>query len=121
MKIHIQIDRMGANTTAQTRAKAAREGFGIYFAGRWLEKRSTGKSGRRLYRSDEALRTPAFGALIDVMHEARLFRLGFDAGKAHVGAALHAFKVFVETFGSVLWHRQPHEWLMAPGKLGFHD
>jgi len=55
------------------------------------------------------------------MHEARLFRLGFDAGKAHVGAALHAFKVFVETFGSVLWHRQPHEWLMAPSKLGFHD
>jgi hypothetical protein len=74
-----------------------------------------------LDRSDKALRTPAFGALVDVMHEARLFRFGFDAGKAHVGAALHAFKGLVETFVSVLWHRQPHEWLMGPGKLGFHD
>jgi hypothetical protein len=55
------------------------------------------------------------------MHEARLVRFGFSAGKAHLGAALHAFKVLVETFGSVLWHRQPHEWLMAPGKLSFHD
>ena len=55
-----------------------------------------------LNRSDKALRTPAFDALIDVMHEARLLR--FDAGKAHLGAAFHALRVFVETPGLILWH-----------------
>ena len=53
------------------------------------------------------------------MHEARLVRFGFDAGKAHLVAASHALRVIVETCGLALWHCEPHEWLMAPGKLMF--
>jgi len=65
------------------------------------------------------LRTPAFDALIDVMHEARLVRFG--AGKAHLGAAFHALWVFVETFGLVLCHC-PTAWLMlASCWLRFHN
>ena len=74
-----------------------------------------------LNRSDKALRTPAFYAFIDVMHEARLVWFGFGAGKAHLGAAFHALRVFVETLGLVLWHRPPHGWLMARCKLRFHN
>jgi hypothetical protein len=44
------------------------------------------------------------------MHEARLVRFG--AGKAHLGAALHALRVFVETLGLVLWHLST-AWLAA--------
>jgi hypothetical protein len=41
------------------------------------------------------------------MHEARLVRFG--AGKARLGAAFHALRVFVETLGLVLWHcAAPH-------------
>jgi hypothetical protein len=72
-----------------------------------------------LNRSDKTLRTPAFNALIDVMHEARLVRFG--AGKAHLAAAFHAIRVFVEALDLALWHCPPHEWLMAPGKLRFHN
>jgi hypothetical protein len=72
-----------------------------------------------LNRSDKALRTPAFDALIDVMHEARLLRFG--TGKAHLGAAFHALWVFVETLGLVLWHCAPHGWLLAPCALRFHN
>jgi hypothetical protein len=53
------------------------------------------------------------------MHEARLVRFG--AGKAHLGAAFHALRIFVETRGLALWHYLPHESLMAPGKLQFHN
>jgi hypothetical protein len=60
-----------------------------------------------LDRSDKALRTPASDALIDVMHEARLVRLGFGAGKAHLRTAFHTLRVFVETVGLALWHRPP--------------
>jgi hypothetical protein len=56
---------------------------------------------------NETLRAPAFGTLIDVMHEARLVRFGFDAGKAHLGAAFHALRVLVETRGLALWHCPP--------------
>jgi hypothetical protein len=55
------------------------------------------------------------------MHEARLVRFGLDAGKAHLGAASHALRVFVETCGLALWHCPPHESLMALGKLRFHN
>jgi hypothetical protein len=55
--------------------------------------------------SDKALRTPAFNALIDVMHEARLVRFG--AGKAHLGVAFHAMRVFVEGLDLALWHCPP--------------
>jgi hypothetical protein len=55
------------------------------------------------------------------MHEARLVRVGFDAGKAHLGMAFHALRVFVETLGLALWYCPPHDWLMAPGKLRFHN
>ena len=48
-----------------------------------------------LNRSDKALRAPTFGTFIDLMYEARFVRFG--AGKAHLGAALHALRVFVET------------------------
>src|ERR1700730_13095305 len=70
------------------------------------------------FRSDKALRTPAFGALIDVMHEARLVRFG--AGKAHFRAAFYAPRFFVETLGLVLCHCPPHGWLLAPCTLGIH-
>jgi hypothetical protein len=53
------------------------------------------------------------------MHEAWLVRLG--AGKAHLGAAFDALEVFVETLGLALWHCPPHNWLMALGRLRFHD
>jgi len=56
-----------------------------------------------------------------MMHEAWLVRFGFDAGKAHLGAAFHALRVIVETCGLALWHCEPQEWLMAPGRLMFHD
>ena len=49
---------------------------------------------------DETLCAPAFGALVDAVHKARLLRL--RAGKAHLGAAFHALRVFV-----ALWHRPP--------------
>jgi hypothetical protein len=55
------------------------------------------------------------------MHEVRFVRFGFDAGKAHLGAASHALGIFVETRGLAFWHRPPHESLMAPGKLRFHN
>jgi hypothetical protein len=61
--------------------------------------------GGGLNRSDKALRTPAFNALIDVMHEARLVRFG--AGKAHLAAAFHAMRVFVEALDLALWHCPP--------------
>ena len=57
-----------------------------------------------LNRSDKALRTPASSALIDVMHEARLVRLGFGAGKAHLRAAFYAHRVNVETPCIAPWH-----------------
>ena len=59
--------------------------------------------------SDKALRTPALGAFIDVMHEARFVRFRFGAGKAHLRAAFHALQVFVETLGLALWHCPPHD------------
>jgi hypothetical protein len=49
---------------------------------------------------DETLRTLALGALVDVMHEARLLRL--RARKAHLEAAFHAPRVYL-----ALWHRPP--------------
>jgi hypothetical protein len=54
------------------------------------------------------------------MHEARLVRFG--AGKAHLGAALHALRVFVETLGLVLWHLST-AWSAAGTfcKLQFHN
>jgi hypothetical protein len=48
------------------------------------------------------------------MYEARLVR--FDAGKAHLRAAFHALRIFVETFGLFLWHWPPHGRLRAPCK-----
>jgi hypothetical protein len=39
-----------------------------------------------------------------MMHEARLVRLRFGAGKAHLGAALHAIWLDVETPEIVGWH-----------------
>jgi hypothetical protein len=71
--------------------------------------------------SDKALSTPAFGALIDVMHEARLIRFGFGAGKAHLGAAFHARRVYVETLGLALWHCPPLDKANGTGELRFHD
>jgi len=71
--------------------------------------------------SDKALSTPAFGALIDVMHEARLVRFGFGAGKGHLGAAFHARRVYVETLGLALWHCPPLDKANGTGKLRFHD
>jgi hypothetical protein len=44
------------------------------------------------------------------MHEARFVRFG--AGKAHLGAAFHALRVFVETLGLVLCIVLP-AWLAA--------
>jgi hypothetical protein len=73
-----------------------------------------------LNRSDKTLSTPAFGALINVMHEAGLPRFGLGAGKAHLGSALHALWIFVETLGLALWHCPPHGWLTSPGKVRFH-
>ena len=43
-----------------------------------------------------------------MMHEARLARLRFGAGKAHLGTAFHALWIFVETLGLALWHSPPH-------------
>ena len=73
-----------------------------------------------LNRSDKTLSTPAFGALIDVMHEAGLPRFGLGAGKAHFGPALYALWIFLETLGLALWHCPPHDWLTSPGKVRFH-
>jgi hypothetical protein len=56
-------------------------------------------------RSDKALCTPAFDALIDMMHESR--RVRFGAGKAHLGAASYALRVYVALLGFVLWHCKP--------------
>jgi hypothetical protein len=51
------------------------------------------------------------------MHEARLVRFG--AGKAHLGAAFHALRVFVETPGLVLWHcAAPHVGCWHPARYG---
>jgi hypothetical protein len=74
-----------------------------------------------LNRSNKALRAPTFGAFIDVMYEARFVR--FDAGKAHLGAALHALRVFVETLYIVsLRHaRTPSFGVLAACKLRFHN
>jgi hypothetical protein len=46
-----------------------------------------------LKRSDKALCAPAFGALVNVMNEARL--VGFGAGEAHFGTAFYALRVRV--------------------------
>ena len=56
---------------------------------------------------NETLRAPAFGALIDVMHEARLLRLG--AGKTHFRAALYANGGDVEP----LWIAFRHHWITS--------
>jgi hypothetical protein len=48
-------------------------------------------------RRDKALRSTAFGALVDVMHEARLVRFRFRAGKTHLETALHTIWLDVET------------------------
>jgi hypothetical protein len=85
------------------------------------EQAKTYRQLNMLNRSDKALRTSAFGALVDVMHEAWLARFRFGAGKAHLGAASHALRFFADTRGLALWHCPPHEWLMAPGKLRFHN
>jgi hypothetical protein len=53
------------------------------------------------------------------MHEGRLVLFG--AGKAHLGAAFDALQVFVEILGLALWHCPPHDGLMAPSRLRFHD
>jgi hypothetical protein len=55
-----------------------------------------------LKRSHKALCAPALRAFIDMMHKARLVRLG--AGKAHLGAALHANWVDIEIPWVALWH-----------------
>jgi hypothetical protein len=47
--------------------------------------------------SDKALSALAFGALIDVMHEAWLVRCRFGARKAHSVIAFRARGVFIET------------------------
>jgi hypothetical protein len=55
------------------------------------------------------------------MHKARLVRFRFGTGKSHLGAASHAVRVLVETFGLVLSHCPPHGSLMALFKLRFHN
>jgi hypothetical protein len=55
-----------------------------------------------LERSHKALGAPAFLAFVDVMNEARLVRLG--AGKVHLGAALRANWVDIESPWVALRH-----------------
>jgi hypothetical protein len=50
---------------------------------------------RLIHASDDALRSAAFSALIDMVYEARLVWLRFDAGKAHPAAAFHAHRIGV--------------------------
>jgi hypothetical protein len=45
---------------------------------------------------DETLCAPAFGAFVDPMHEARLFRFG--AGKPHLRATLDTKQAFKRIF-----------------------
>jgi hypothetical protein len=51
------------------------------------------KPQRLILASDDALRSAAFGTLIDLVYEARLVWLGFDGGKVHRGAASHAQRI----------------------------
>jgi hypothetical protein len=67
-----------------------------------VDNLSIRSGGVALERRDEALRTSASRALIDVLDEARFFPFG--AGKAHLGIALHAQRLLVQTLGFVLWH-----------------
>jgi hypothetical protein len=57
--------------------------------------------------------------VIDVISETRLVRFRFCAGKTHLGAALHAIWLDVETLEIVGWHaRTPQLEFCQPASYG---
>jgi hypothetical protein len=67
---------------------------------------------RDLKRRNKALRTTAFSAFVNVMHEARFIRFG--AGKSHLSIALYASKGFIEPLGPASGHRCPLQFCNPP-------
>ena len=113
MTVSVEFSRMlGVTDTFQSRAHIRELGILVSAVGytRPPCRRIHGRTARghgSLNRSNKTLSTAAVGALVDMMHEARLPRFGLGAGKAHFGPALYALWIFLETLSLALWHSPP--------------
>lgn len=57
---------------------------------------------RNLKGSDKTLSAAACGALIDMMLEVRVVRLGLDTGKTHFRAAFHTYRIDAQLLETAL-------------------